>query len=424
MSTPILATKLYLPPPRPRVVPRPRLVERLNEGLHGKLTLDLAPAGFGKTTLVSEWLAGSQRAAGAAWLALDEGDSDLTRFLTYLVAALQTIAPQIGEGVLAMLQSPQPPPTEALLTALLNEIAALPDDFILVLDDYHVIDATRGRPGPRLSARPPAAPAAPGHHHPRGSTAAPGSLARPGPTDRTARRRPAVYPRRSRRLSQRGDGSGARGGGSCRPGDAHRRLDCRSATGGALDAGRADVAAFVKAFAGDNRYIVDYLVEEVLQRQPERVRSFLLQTSILDRLSGPLCDAVTGQNDGMVLLDALERGNLFVVPLDDQTPLVSLPPPLCRRARCPCAARSSRRKCRSGISGRARGTRTMVCPPTRFATRWPPRISPVRRAWSSWRGRPWTGVSSPPRGWAGRRRSPTSWCAPGPCSALPMPGRC
>jgi LuxR family maltose regulon positive regulatory protein len=139
MSAPILATKLYVPPPRPRVVPRPRLIERLNEGLHRRLTLVSAPAGFGKTTLLSEWLAGCGREA--AWLSLDEGDDAPSRFLSYLVAALQTIAPNIGEGVLGVLQSPQPPPTESILAALLNEIAPVEDDFVLVLDDYHVIDA-------------------------------------------------------------------------------------------------------------------------------------------------------------------------------------------------------------------------------------------------------------------------------------------
>src|SRR6478735_3043388 len=140
MSTPILATKLFIPPPRPNAVVRPRLVARLNQGLHRKLTLISAPAGFGKTTLVSAWLADCGRPV--AWLSLDEADSDPTRFLTYLVAALRTIAPTIGAGLLGMLQSPQPPPTEAILTALLNEITTLPDNFVLVLDDYHVIDAT------------------------------------------------------------------------------------------------------------------------------------------------------------------------------------------------------------------------------------------------------------------------------------------
>ena len=139
MSTPVLATKLYVPPSQPGVVPRPRLTERLNEGLHRKLTLISAPAGSGKTTLVGEWVADVERPA--AWLSLDEGDNDPTRFLTYLVAALQTVAPDIREGVLGVLGSPQPPPTESLLTALLNETTTVPDDFVLVLDDYHAVEA-------------------------------------------------------------------------------------------------------------------------------------------------------------------------------------------------------------------------------------------------------------------------------------------
>src|SRR4028118_1724804 len=139
MSTPILASKLYIPPPLPLCVLPPLLIERLNEGLYRKLTLISAPAGFGKTTLVSGWVAGCDRPA--AWLSLDEGDNDPTHFLSYLVAALQTIAPNIGEGVLGALQSPQPPSTESTLTALLNEISTIPDDLVLVLDDYHVVDA-------------------------------------------------------------------------------------------------------------------------------------------------------------------------------------------------------------------------------------------------------------------------------------------
>jgi LuxR family transcriptional regulator, maltose regulon positive regulatory protein len=138
----LLATKLYIPPPRPKVIHRPRLIEWLNEGLHRKLTLIAAPAGCGKTTLVSAWVAGLQVSdRQVAWLSLDEGDSDPTRFLTYLVAALRTVVPNIGEGVLVALQSPQPTSTEAILTALLNEINTIQDDFVLVLDDYHVIDA-------------------------------------------------------------------------------------------------------------------------------------------------------------------------------------------------------------------------------------------------------------------------------------------
>ncbi len=141
MPTIILATKLYIPPPRPKAVPRPRLIERLNEGLSSscKLTLISTPAGFGKTTLVSEWIANCGKPV--AWLSLDDGDSDPSRFLSYVVAALQTIKAEIGAGLQGVFQSPQPPSPEMVLTTLLNEINTIPDNFVLVLDDYHVIDS-------------------------------------------------------------------------------------------------------------------------------------------------------------------------------------------------------------------------------------------------------------------------------------------
>ena len=137
----LLQTKLYVPPLRPNLVSRPQLIERLNQGLNlgHKLTLISAPAGYGKTTLVSEWVTSCKRPV--AWLSLDKGDNDLTLFLAYLVASLQTVAANIGEGVLAMLQSSQSPPVETTLAALLNEIAIIPDSIVLVLDDYHLVDA-------------------------------------------------------------------------------------------------------------------------------------------------------------------------------------------------------------------------------------------------------------------------------------------
>jgi LuxR family maltose regulon positive regulatory protein len=164
LATPLLQTKLYIPPPRPELVPRPRLIERLNAGLHRKLTLISAPAGFGKTTLLGEWINQSPtpdtQSANFAWLSLDESDNDPTGFLVYLVAALQTLAlsadatsgvegiearqervGNIGKGVLSALQSPQPPPTESVLTGLINEMAGIPDRIVLVLDDYHLIGA-------------------------------------------------------------------------------------------------------------------------------------------------------------------------------------------------------------------------------------------------------------------------------------------
>jgi LuxR family maltose regulon positive regulatory protein len=316
MSTPILATKLFVPPPRPKVVLRPRLIERLNEGLHRKVTFISAPAGFGKTTLLGEWVAGGERPA--AWLSLDESDNDPTRFLAYLVAALQTVAPEIGVRVLGALQSPQPPPTESILTALLNEIAAVEDDFVLVLDDYHVIE---------VRAVDDALAFLLDHLPPRMHLVI---ATREDPQLPLARLRARGQMDELRAADLRFNPSEAAEFlegvmGLSLSAEDIAALETRTEgwiAGLQLAAlsmrGREDVPGFIRAFAGDNRYIVDYLVEEVLQRQPERIRSFLLQTSILDWLNGPLCDAVTGQKDGNALLETLERGNLFVVPLDDR----------------------------------------------------------------------------------------------------------
>ena len=315
MSTPLLATKLYIPPLRPNVVLRPRLVERLHAGLHRKLTLITAPAGFGKTTLVSEWVTGCARPT--AWLSLDAGENDPTRFLLYLVAALQTVAPTIGEGILRVLQSPQPPPIDAILTALLNDIAALPDPFILVLDDYHAIDAQpvdqaltflveQGPPQLHLviaTREDPPLPLA--------RFRARGQLTELRATDlRFTAAEAAAFLNHVMGLRLSTDDIAA--------------LEARTEgwiAGLQLAAlsmhGRSDTASFIQAFTGSHRFVLDYLVEEVLERQPERVRSFLLHTALLDRLSGPLCDAVTEREDGSGMLEILERSNLFVVPLDD-----------------------------------------------------------------------------------------------------------
>jgi LuxR family transcriptional regulator, maltose regulon positive regulatory protein len=314
--TPILATKLYIPPLRPHIVSRPRLIERLNEGLHRKLILISAPAGFGKTTLVSEWVEGIERPT--AWLSLDEGDNDPARFLAYLVAALQTIAPTIGEGVLGVLQSPQPPPPEAILTAMLNEITTLPDHFVLVLDDYHVIDAK-----PVDLALTYLVEHLPPQMHLVIAT-------REDPQLPLARLRARSHLTEVRAADLRFTASEAAAflnqvmGLNLSAADIAALEDHTEGWIAGLQLaalamqGHQDVPGFIRAFAGDNRYIVDYLVEEVLQRQPEPVRSFLLQTAILDRLNGPLCDAVTSQEEGNARLEALERGNFFVVPLDDK----------------------------------------------------------------------------------------------------------
>ena len=342
MPAPILATKLYIPLPRPKAVSRPRLVERLNEGLSAgrKLTLISAPAGFGKTTLVSEWISSlthsprlakhPRRGQGerpgeapsmgvrSAWLSLDEGDGDPTRFLTYLVAALQTLAPDLGAGLLAVIQSPQPPSTESILTTLLNEILTIRDNFMLVLDDYHLIDSKvvddaltflleHLPPGMHLviaTREDPPLPLA--------RLRARGQLTELRAADlRFTPAEAAEFLNQVMGLNLSAENIAA--------------LDKRTEgwiAGLQLAAlsmqGQSDTAGFIQAFTGSHRYVLDYLVEEVLQRQPEHVRSFLLQTSILNRLSGPLCEALTGQKDGKGMLENLERGNLFIIPLDDQ----------------------------------------------------------------------------------------------------------
>jgi LuxR family maltose regulon positive regulatory protein len=332
---PLLQTKLYIPPIRPELVSRPRLIERLNAGLPAgrKLTLVSAPAGFGKTTLVSEWVTGCERAepkVRAAWLSLDEGDNDPTRFLTYFIAALQTIAPSIGEGVLGVLQSPQPPPTESILTALLNEIATIPDNFVLVLDDYHVIDAKPVDASTSVDVSTSVDQALTfllEHLPPQMHLVI---ASREDPNMPLARLRARGQLTELRVADLRFTPSEAAGFlnqvmGLNLSAEDVAMLETRTEgwiAGLQLAAlsmqGHQDVPGFIRAFAGDDRYIVDYLVEEVLQRQPEPVRNFLLQTAILDRLNGPLCDAVTGQEEGNARLEALERGNFFVVPLDDK----------------------------------------------------------------------------------------------------------
>jgi LuxR family maltose regulon positive regulatory protein len=315
MSTQILTTKLYIPPPRPKVVLRARLIERLNEGLGSKLTLISAPAGFGKTTLVSEWLADSNRSV--AWLSLDEGDNDPTRFLTYLVSALQTISADLGKGLLSEIHSPQPPPSESILTALTNEINGIPDPFIFILDDYHVLDSQsidkiltflieHSPPKMHLVITTREDP-----QLPLARLRARGQLSELRAADlRFTSAEAAAFLKQVMGLDLSLDDVDT--------------LEARTEgwiAGLQLAAlslqGHQDVSEFIREFAGDHRYIVDYLVEEVLQRQPESVRRFLLQTAILDRLTGSLCDAVTGQAEGSARLETLMRGNFFVVPLDE-----------------------------------------------------------------------------------------------------------
>lgn len=330
--TSILSTKLYIPPHQPKVIFRSRLIERLSEVLHHKLTLISAPAGFGKTTLVSEWVTDCK--LPVAWLSLDKGDNNPTRFLMYLVAALQTIAPRVGEGLMGALHSPQSPPAEAILTGLINQITTLPDDLVLVLDDYHHIEAklvdhaitfllehlpphmhlviaTREDPGlplPRLRAQ--------------------GQLTELRAADlRFTSFEAAEFLNQVMRLNLSGEDIAA--------------LETRTEgwiAGLQLAAismqGHPDTASFIQAFTGSHHFVLDYLMEEVLQQQSESVQIFLLRTSILNRLCGPLCDVVCScktdvfhrdanlysphSASGQETLEYLQHANLFLVPLDNE----------------------------------------------------------------------------------------------------------
>ncbi len=356
MITPILTTKLYIPPARPELVPRPRLIERLNEGLDQnlgfgrKLTLISAPAGFGKTTLVSDWL--RQLDVPTAWVSLDESDNDPVRFLVYFIAALQTIgarqepASNIGKGALGMLRSPQPPPAEAVLTSLLNEIAALPDRLVLVLDDYHLIEIQPIHDALTflLQHLPPqmhlVIASRDDPYLPLARLRARSQLTELRATDlRFTSSEAAEFLNQVMGLNLSAEDITA--------------LETRTEgwiAGLQLAAismqGRKDVTGFIQSFTGSHHFVLDYLLEEVLEQQSESVQTFLLHTSILDRLCGPLCDAVVygevtvGDNlpqsktcaepsrsiqnlkskivNGQATLEMLEHANLFIVRLDEE----------------------------------------------------------------------------------------------------------
>ena len=322
MSTPILATKLYIPPSRSNIVLRPRLIERLNRGLKhtSGVTLISAPAGFGKTTLVSEWITDCKRPA--AWLSLDEGDNDPTRFLSYLVAALQKIMGNIGKGVLDALQASQlqPPPIESILTDLLNEITTTPDNFILVLDDYHVIDSKSIDHAINFLLE---------HQPPQVHLVI---ITREDPDLPLARLRAQGKMTELRAMDLRFTAA------ECAEFLNHiMSLNLRAEDIAALETrtegwiaglqlaaismqGHPDAASFIQSFTGSHHFVMDYLVEEVLQQQSASVQMFLLRTSILDRLCGPLCDAVLRDSttSGQETLEYLERANLFIIPLDNE----------------------------------------------------------------------------------------------------------
>ena len=314
--TSLLATKLHIPYPRPHLVLRSHLVEQLQQGMGRALTLVSAPAGFGKTTLLAQWLAES--GTPAAWVSLGPEDNDPTSFLSYVIAALQTLDAQLGTTALALLRTPQPPLPETVLAVLTNDLAGREGDFTLVLDDYHVIADERIQRGITFLLE----------HLPSQMHLILASRADP--------------PLPLARLRAQGQLCEVRTGdlrfeaaevntflhgvmGLNLPPESIAILERRTEgwiAGLQLAAlslrGRADMSRFLAAFSGSHRYVLDYLSEEVLAHQPAEVQQFLLHTCLLERLSGPLCDAVTGQEGSQAMLEALERANLFVVPLDDE----------------------------------------------------------------------------------------------------------
>jgi LuxR family transcriptional regulator, maltose regulon positive regulatory protein len=316
---PLLATKLFLPRPRPDLVPRPRLLARLDAGLDGgRCSLLSAPAGAGKTSLLAAWVAGLDRPV--AWLTLDERDQDPNQVLRYLVAALQRIAPACGREALAWLDAPQPPPPEVVVTGLVNDLAALPAPGLLVLDDYHL-------------TRAPAVHAAVAflleHLPPTMRLVIASREDPPLPLPRLRARDQLVEVRAADLAFGVEEATAFLGAGMGLRLDETQVAALVERTEG-WPAGlqlaglalrdRPDPAAFVAAFTGGQRLVADYLMAEVLDRQPASRRRFLLATGVLDRLCAPLCDALLTPDAGgsQQVLEELERANLFLVPLDDE----------------------------------------------------------------------------------------------------------
>jgi LuxR family maltose regulon positive regulatory protein len=322
--TQILATKLYIPRPRSNLVSRPRLIQQLNQGRDRKLTLLSAPAGFGKTTLLGDWVQSLD--CPVAWISLDRGDNNPLRFLTYLAAALQTGDATIGRVALAMLQSSRPPSIEAVLTTLINEIAECSRPHILILDDYHLIDAKSVHEALNLLL----------DHSPPQLQLVISSRSDPPLRLSRLRGRNQLMELRTTDLRFRPNETTAflnQAMGLALSAKDITALDARTEgwavglqmaalsiqspfSAGEHDAERA--ANLVATFSGDHRYILDYFTDEVLLQQSGDIQSFLLQTAILGRLSGPLCDTVTRRNDGQEVLERLDTANLFIVPLDNE----------------------------------------------------------------------------------------------------------
>jgi LuxR family transcriptional regulator, maltose regulon positive regulatory protein len=312
----LLATKLHVPRPRPGFVPRPRLLARLAEGKEHELVLVCTPAGFGKTTLLADWVRSGQRPV--AWLSLDEGDNDPARFWRHVAAALDEVRPGIAELVAALLGDLQSASLESVVATLVNQLAGVTDELALVLDDYHLIQASvvHASLGFLLEHLPAclrlvlASRADP-----------PLPLARlrgRGQLDELREADLRFTPKEAAALLRTTVGSDLPEAVVAALAERTEGWVAGLQLAGLSLRGHADPAAFVATFSGSYRYVVDYLAEEVLDRQPEQLRGFLLETSVLERLCAPLCDAVCGRTDSQALLEQVEQANLFLAPLDEE----------------------------------------------------------------------------------------------------------
>ena len=325
MSFPILVTKLFIPATRPELVTRPRLIKRLDDGINRKLTLISAPAGFGKSTLVTEWLTTKGDNALSpfcvAWVSLDENDNDPVRFLTYLVESLHRLKGTdnaIGTGALVMLRSPQPPPSETVLTSLINEIAGLECKIFLVLDDYHLIETSAVHDALTFLLEN-----LPSQLHLVITTREDPLL--PLPRWRTRNQLTEIRAADLRFTAIEAAEFLNQVMGLSLSMEDIAALETRTEgwiAGLQLAAltlqGQTDTSRLIQTFTGSNRLVLDYLIEEVLNQQSEDIQNFLLQTSVLDQLTSSLCNAVTDEENGQMILEMLERANLFIIPLDNE----------------------------------------------------------------------------------------------------------
>lgn len=316
MATPLLSTKLYTPPPRENLVRRPRLIDLLNDCLDCKLVLISAPAGFGKTTLLSQWIANKTHSVG--WLTLDTGDNDLKRFLVYFLAAVNNTIQQSNLSVDELIKSPHPVNYEVILTGMINEVADLSKPCLIILDDYHLITHPDVHEALIfvIENMPP-------HMHLIISS----RVNPPWPLARLRGRAEIIELRANDLRFTPEEVAKFLNEIMHLSLDADDIISLEARTEGWIAGlqmaaismqGRSDQTAFIKAFSGSNRFIMDYLLEEVLNQQSSTIQRFLLKTSILERMTAQLCNFLVSRNDSQSILTRLDKANLFLIPLDDE----------------------------------------------------------------------------------------------------------